>query len=51
MVGFNQFMSVGLTKCGSDEETFGGLVELWNREKEAIRDMDEGELQEALTCP
>lgn len=51
MVSFNDFMSVGLTKCGSDEATFSGLVEAWNREKDTIKDMSKQEVRENLRCP
>lgn len=51
MVDFNEFMSVGLNQCGSDRETFGGLVEVWNREKDEIRSLSKSELRDRLTCP
>lgn len=51
MVDFTTFMSVGLNACGADRETFSGLTQLWNREKEAIQGMSEGELRVQLNCP
>lgn len=51
MVDFNEFMSIALTKCGSDSDTFSELVELWNDEKEQIRGLDADDLEGALNCP
>lgn len=51
MVGFQDYMSVALDKCGSDRQTFGELVEVWNREEDEIRGMNRSELRDALTCP
>lgn len=51
MVEFTQFMSVGLEKCGSDERTFSRLVDVWNAEKEEIRQMSKREVRENLDCP
>lgn len=51
MVDFRTFMSVSLTECGNDERTFRDLVDLWNREESTIRDLDEEQLREQLTCP
>lgn len=51
MVDFTTFMSEGLRMCGTDQETFSGLTDLWNREKEAIQDMSRSELRSNLTCP
>lgn len=51
MVDFNSFMSVGLNKCGADEQTFSRLTQLWNQEKEAIKAMSESELRDELRCP
>lgn len=51
MVTFNEFMSIGLNRCGNDEQTFAALVEVWNREKEAISGMDPSEVRTNLVCP
>lgn len=51
MTDFNSFMSIGLNQCGSDRETFAGLVEVWNREKEEIRQMSQAEVRQQLRCP
>ena len=51
MTDFNTFMSIGLSQCGSDRETFGQLVEVWNREKDDIREMTAAEVRNNLTCP
>lgn len=51
MVDFQTYMSVGLNKCGSDRRTFGQLVQLWNREEAAIREMSRFELGKELSCP
>lgn len=51
MADFNQFMSVGLSQCGSDRDTFAELVEVWNREKDEIRTMTVAEVRQSLTCP
>lgn len=51
MTDFNDFMSIGLNRCGSDQETFSGLVEVWNREKDEIKAMTQAEVRRNLTCP
>jgi len=51
MVDFNTFMSIGLSQCGSDKRTFGQLVEVWNNEKDDIRNMTAAEVRRNLTCP
>jgi hypothetical protein len=51
MVTRQEFMSVGLTYCGSDRQTFSQLSKLWNQEKEALRQMTKEEVREALVCP
>lgn len=51
MVDFNTFMSIGLNHCGTDKETFGQLVQVWNREKDDIRNMTARQVRENLTCP
>lgn len=51
MVTFQEFMSVGLDKCGSDQRTFRRLTDLWNREKEQIQRMTRTELRDELNCP
>lgn len=51
MVDFNEFMSIGLRKCGSTEATFAGLVEVWNNEKADIREMSAAEVRRNLQCP
>lgn len=51
MVEFTEFMSIGLNQCGNSEATFAGLVEVWNNEKEQIRQMTAGEVRQNLTCP
>jgi len=51
MVEFQKFMSIGLSKCGSDESTFAGLVAVWNDEKEQISKMTVAEVRDELVCP
>lgn len=51
MTDFNDFMSIGLSQCGSDRQTFAQLVEVWNREKDDIRQMSQAEVRRNLTCP
>lgn len=51
MTDFNTFMSIGLNQCGSDRQTFAGLVEVWNREKDEIKAMSQAEVRQNLTCP
>lgn len=51
MVDFNQFMSIGLEQCGSDKETFSDLVDVWNREKDDIRNMTVAQVRQNLRCP
>jgi hypothetical protein len=51
MVDYETFMSVGLNKCGSDDETFAALAHLWTHRTESIREMDEHELRHSLECP
>lgn len=51
MTEFREFMSIGLNQCGSDRETFGNLVDVWNREKDEIRQMEPAEVRQNLTCP
>lgn len=51
MPDFQQFMSIGLNKCGNDQRTFQRLTQLWNREKENIQQMTVAELRENLNCP
>lgn len=51
MVDFNDYMSVALSQCGNDEDTFTDLVSLWNREKESIQNMTKTELRSKLSCP
>lgn len=51
MVEFTEFMSVFLNQCGSSEADFAAGVEVWNSEKETIRDMTITEVRENLTCP
>jgi len=45
------FMSVGLTKCGNDPRTFRRLNDLWNSNKDEIKSMTRSELRDALNCP
>lgn len=51
MATFREFMSVGLEQCGSDRGTFADLVEVWNREKEDIKQMSPAEIRRNLVCP
>lgn len=51
MVEFTEFMSIGLDKCGSSQATFAGLVEVWNNEKDEIRQMSRSEVRQNLRCP
>lgn len=51
MTDFNSFMSIGLEQCGSDKETFSELVEVWNRQKDEIREMSQAEVRRTLQCP
>lgn len=51
MTDFNTFMSIGLEQCGSDRETFGDLVEVWNQEKDEIRGMTAADVRQNLRCP
>jgi len=51
MASFEEYMSVGLTKCGTDKQTFAELVDLWNRNKDLIQQMDKDDVRESLTCP
>lgn len=48
---YNEFISIGLDKCGSDKRTFSKLAELWSKEKDLIRGMTESELRNDLDCP
>lgn len=51
MTEFQAFMSIGLTQCGSDQETFRDLVGLWNENKAEIKGMSQREVRETLICP
>lgn len=51
MTDFQDFMSIGLNSCGSDEATFAGLVEVWNNEKDEIKAMTDSEVRQNLVCP
>lgn len=51
MVDFETFMSVGLSQCGSDRETFSELTSVWNRQRETIQAMSRSELRSNLNCP
>lgn len=51
MVGFQQFMSIGLERCGSDRQTFAALVDVWNSEKDEIKAMSASEVRDNLVCP
>lgn len=51
MVDFNQFMSIGLSRCGNDPQQFRALTTLWNRNRETIQDMTPAELRDRLRCP
>lgn len=51
MVTFQEFMSVGLDECGSDQRTFRELANLWTREKEQLQQMTRVEVREELNCP
>lgn len=51
MVSFQNYMSIGLNRCGSDEQTFSALVSLWNREKDEIKAMSQADLRDNLVCP
>lgn len=51
MTGFNEFMSVGLSQCGNDRETFADLVELWNSQEDQIREMSVEDVKRVLVCP
>lgn len=48
---YREFLSVGLNKCGSDQETFSALTDLWSEEKDLIRGMTKAELRRELECP
>jgi hypothetical protein len=51
MTDFNTFMSIGLDQCGTDNGTFSDLVEVWNKEKDEIREMSPSEVRSNLQCP
>lgn len=51
MVSYQVYMSVAMTQCGSDEQTFSKLAESWNREKETIKQMTKQEVRDNLSCP
>lgn len=51
MVTYQQFMSVGMAKCGSDRDSFAGLAAVWSAEKDVISGMTEEQVREQLICP
>lgn len=51
MVSYQDFIRIGLNKCGSDERTFSNLASLWSAEKGRIRGMSEQEIRDELNCP
>lgn len=59
MVDFNQFMSIALEKCAPSgqgtqqrrQAVFSAFVDVWNKSKDRIREMDEEEAREAIRCP
>jgi len=51
MVTRQEFMSIALTKCGTSNEMFAQMSELWSERKETLREMGQQEVAEALECP
>lgn len=58
MVDFNEFMGLALTKCaptgpGTQEErreVFQTFADVWNQNKESIKEMDPAEAEDAIQC-
>lgn len=51
MVTYQEFIQVGLDKCGSDQRTFSSLASLWSDEKAQLQEMTKQEVRNNLNCP
>lgn len=51
MVDYNEWMQIGLDKCGSSESTFGDLAQLWSQNKDEIEGMTRSEARDCINCP
>lgn len=51
MVQYTEFMSIGMNKCGTDNETFSELARIWSENKTEIENMSRTEAENELVCP
>lgn len=51
MVEYQEWMEIGLNKCGSDERTFGVLAQLWTNNRQMLQEMSRTEARDCLDCP